>query len=270
MKNMIIKGVGELFAYVKNAQGLIVPKLLGARFNTLKMDFKVDLESIYGGDGLFRIDSFVKNKEIDISLENAEFDLNQLAILLGADVTIADTGAEVFVMSEAVKPTAASTPLTTTEVDLVFKTTFVAGSLAARYRDGSGNLEVVATKAEVNAAGKIYVDGNGAVSYYTAAGAGDNGKEISLYYKRTVTADTAPIMINDEPMVLGVIQQAKYRQKDNTIQGVEIEIYAAQPYGTFSFENKRRTASTHSLQLAVQDADRADGCLGTIKRYLAS
>lgn len=265
---MILKGVGELFTYVKNDTGFLVPKLLGARFNTLKMDFKVDLEAVYGGDGLFKIDSFVKNKEIDISVENAEFDLSQLAIILGANVTVADTGAEVWVMGEVIKPTAAVDPATTTSIDLAFKSTAVAGSLAARYRDGSGDLEVVADASGVTAAGKIALV-SGAVTLFTDTGSADIGKDIVLYYKRTVTADTVPIMINDEPMVLGVIQQSKFRQKDNTVQGLEVEIFAAQPYGTFSLENKRRTASSHSLQLAVQDADRADGMLGTVKRYVA-
>lgn len=264
---MIIKGAGELFTYAKDASGLILPKFFGKQFSSSKFDFKVDVEKIFGGDGLFPIDNLLKSKELDVSLENAEFDLYQLSTFLGAEVTLADVDAEVWVMGEVAKPAAAVDPATTTTVDLGFKATYVTGSLGARYRDGSGNLTVVANAAAVTAKGMVSVDA-GVVTYFTGA-EGDGGKEIILYYKRTVTADTVPIMIDDEPMILGFVQQGKFRQKDNTVQAFEVEIYAAQPNGTFTIDGKRRAASTHGINLSVVDSDRADGKLGEIKRFVA-
>lgn len=268
MKPMIIKGAGELITYVKDPiTGLVVPKFGGNRFNGIKFDFKTNVDKIYGGDSLFPIDNLIKDKEMDVTLENAEFDLGQIATLLGRDVSLANVGAEVWVLGEVLTLTAAATPPATSTIDLGFKATYVVGSLAARYRDGSGNLTVVANAAAVTAKGMISVAA-GVVTYYTAAGAGDAGKEIQCYYKRTVTADTVPIMIDDEPMIVGVAHQGKYRQKDNTIQKFEIEIFAAQPNGTFSIDGKRRAASTHATTLSVIDSGRADGKLGEVKRWV--
>lgn len=262
---MVLKGAGSLLTYA-NVNGVLVPKLCGADFDQLKLDFAVEQEDVPGGDSLYRRDVLIKGKKIDATINNTAFDLNQLSLQQGATVNVADIGAQITVLAEYAKPLLATTPLDTTDVDLKFKSTWAVGTMMAKYRNNNKPVTIVATKELVTAVGQIYVSDTGVVTFFTGSN-GDAGQEFLLYYKRVVTADTMSLLVNDTPLNVGLVFDGQYRQDDNTIQGLQIEFYSATPYGTFTIEGKRRAASTHGLQFAVQDPRRPDGAVGLLTRY---
>lgn len=46
----------------------------------------MELEDIFGGDGLFAIDVLVKSKSIEVSATDAKFDLDAIQLMMGSTV----------------------------------------------------------------------------------------------------------------------------------------------------------------------------------------
>jgi hypothetical protein len=81
-KKIIIKGVGAMMAKIPGGNEIVT---LGSLQN-LRFDFTAEDEPIYGGDGLFPIDTLLKEKRIAVSATDAKFDLSNLTLVSGSSV----------------------------------------------------------------------------------------------------------------------------------------------------------------------------------------
>jgi hypothetical protein len=59
-------------------------------------------------------------------------------------------------------------------------------------------------------------------------------------------------------------------QKDSTYAGIETELYSCIANGQLSIDAARSTASASEVALKIIDPERADGKIGTIKRYTST
>jgi hypothetical protein len=85
-KSLIINGVGTFFG--KNpANDKLVS--LGS-LQSLKFDFSITEDPVYGGDGMFPIDYVTTDKSVVAEAVNAKFDLNSLRLITGASITEAE------------------------------------------------------------------------------------------------------------------------------------------------------------------------------------
>lgn len=79
-KKMIIKGAGKFMAKLPDCDELIT---LGT-LNNMRLDIQMDMVDIEGGDSTVPIDTLLRKKMIDITAEDAKFDLNMVRLVLGA------------------------------------------------------------------------------------------------------------------------------------------------------------------------------------------
>lgn len=79
-KKMIIKGVGKFMAKIPGCDELIT---LGDMTN-LRLDIQLDMVDVEGGDTTAPLDTILRKKVIDITAEDAKFDLNMLRLALGS------------------------------------------------------------------------------------------------------------------------------------------------------------------------------------------
>lgn len=79
-KKMIIKGAGKFMAKIPGCDDLIT---LGHMTN-MRLDIQLDMVDIEGGDTSVPIDTLLRKKVIDITAEDAKFDLNMVRLVLGA------------------------------------------------------------------------------------------------------------------------------------------------------------------------------------------
>jgi hypothetical protein len=83
MKKMIIKGVGSFLAKRWNAALNGFEILTLGTLQSLKITFNVEIDDIFGGDGIFAIDTLIKSKSIEVTATDAKFDLNALTLMMG-------------------------------------------------------------------------------------------------------------------------------------------------------------------------------------------
>ncbi|GAA0376762.1 hypothetical protein [Bacillus horti] len=79
-KKMIIKGSGKFMAKIPGCLELIT---LG-HLNNMRLDIQLDMIDIEGGDTATPIDTLLQKKVIDITAEDAKFDLNMVRLVLGS------------------------------------------------------------------------------------------------------------------------------------------------------------------------------------------
>lgn len=79
-KKMIIKGAGKFMAKIPGCDELIT---LGT-MNNMRLDIQLDMLDIEGGDSTVPLDTLLRKKVIDITAEDAKFDLNLLRLVLGS------------------------------------------------------------------------------------------------------------------------------------------------------------------------------------------
>lgn len=263
-KKMIVKGVGTFMAKRAKKDGKGLEVLTLGTLQDLKIDLNVELEDIFGGDGMFAIDTLVKSKSIEITATDAKFDLAALELMMGSrvDEQVSDY---VWVLNE--------------------QGTAVAGTTGAEYTPVFGG---------VSATNTIYNDGNFSVrlkddntlftkvsgapvgakefSYDTATGllmfnASVSGHDLVVNYQREEKVDVVSILSDEVPFPVHIIHHGSFLQKDGTYGGLETELYQAIAKGTFSIDAQRAAASASAIQLQVLDPERPDGKLGSIKRY---
>ncbi len=273
---MIIKGVGRFMAR-KIVNGLPATEVLDCgTLQNLKIDLNVELDDIFGGDGMFPIDQLLKNKAINISATEAKFDLSMVALLMGGAVQegVAST---LWVLGEqktsvgfkhvtgAAANDAAKITLNTP------KASFANAGFTIKAKDENKVLESVTFDAgTVPDAGKYMIDTSGTdvvvILPLTYA-----GQDIVINYEKNATdIDVLDIMGEEVPFPVQVVHQGSYIQKNGTKQGVQTELYACIASGTFTMDMQRRSASSHEVALKVIDPERADGKLGDIKRFAAA
>jgi hypothetical protein len=97
-KKMVIKGVGEMFAN-KFVNGVPTARLMSVgKLQDIKFDYIVNIDDIFGGDGYFPFDTLVRDKAIEISATDAQFDLSFFELMMGSVVQhgITDDAFEVY------------------------------------------------------------------------------------------------------------------------------------------------------------------------------
>jgi hypothetical protein len=268
MKKMIIKGVGNFLVKMYNeALGGEEIVTLGT-LQDLKITLNTEIDDIFGGDGLFAIDTLVKSKSIEVTATDAKFDLNTLKLMNGNSGATGSDDEYVWVLNEMVKADA-----TSGEVSLVKATFPSLASLATFTLHATPDFMI-----REKVSGKLYVEAATAVagtSYefddvaktLTFTGA-DKGKEFIISFKRSDSSVDVYALLKDEvPFAVHVIHSGVYVQKDGSKAGIETELYQCRAKGAFTIDAARATASTSSVSLTVLDPERSDKRLGTIKRF---
>jgi len=88
-KKMIIKGAGKFMAKIPGCDELIT---LGT-MNNMRLDIQLDMQDIEGGDSSVPLDTLLRKKTIDITAEDAKFDLNMVRLVLGSKLREGVSGA---------------------------------------------------------------------------------------------------------------------------------------------------------------------------------
>lgn len=96
-KKMIIKGAGKFMAEIPGCGELIT---LGTMTN-MRLDIQLDMQDIEGGDSPVALDTLLRKKTIDITAEDAKFDLNMVRLVLGSKMKEGVTGAAYKIISES-------------------------------------------------------------------------------------------------------------------------------------------------------------------------
>jgi hypothetical protein len=265
-KKMIIKGVGNFLVKKVTDNGVELVTL--GSLQDLKITLNTEIDDIFGGDGLFAIDTLVKSKSIEVTATDAKFDLNTLTLMNGNTGAIADKDKYVWVLNEMMTPDA-----TSGEVSLS-KTTFTSLSDLATLTMFSTPDFMIREKSS----GKLYVEDAAAVAgtsfeYDDVAkklifDGSDKGKDFIISFKRAdAEIDFYSLLKDEVPFSVHVIHNGVYVQKDGTKAGIETELYQCRAKGSFTIDATRATASTSSVSLTVLDPERPDKRLGTIKRF---
>lgn len=347
-KKMIIKGSGKFMAKIPGCQELIT---LG-HMNNMRLDIQLDMVDIEGGDSATPIDTLLQKKVIDITAEDAKFDLNMVRLVLGSklregvsgltyDMKVENLVAEEVSDGEIVAniSQAVATAPEMPEVQVFNQTagmfidpatftvagnkiTFTSGvsngdqlvvyfPVTTSHIDPDGFVWVLEEKHSLNSVGtpEVYLNYplfgatvNGALSkteHVSARlihenkllmktsnpnpGQGEfyideaenklvfneylRGEEVYVNYKRPEVVDVLDIGSNDFPLTVHIVHDGLFEQKDGSLQGYQTELFSCRVKSNFTIDAARQQAATHSVTLTVIDPERADGRLGTIKRY---
>lgn len=274
-KKMIIKGVGQFLAkkFAADGKGMEVVSL--GTLQDLKIDLAVELEDIFGGDGLFAIDNLVKTKSIEVTATDAKFDLAQLSLMMGSTVREGVTGS-LWVMNEQntlVQKERGS--VFVAEAPVAFGGTIHGdGNFTVRLKDENRILERVPFVVDTAPTAKQYMvstEGTGVTAKtYLILNETLVNQDVVYSYQRTEVVDVVDILSDEVPFPVHVVHHGSFQQKDGTYQGIETELFMCRAKGSFSIDAARATASSSAIALQVLDPERADKKLGSIKRYQAT
>lgn len=345
-KKMIIKGAGRFMAKIPGCDELIT---LGHMTN-MRLDIQLDMVDIEGGDTSVPIDTLLRKKVIDITAEDAKFDLNMVRLVLGSKLREGVSGLPYEMKNESKTVT-----LNGTALEVTVSNPILTGSGAPKvqvFNQTSGqfipdtDIIVAGSKVTINSGA---VDGDTVIVYYpvsassidpdgfvwvleekhdikggkiqlkyplfggtlgsassktehvsvrlvrenkllkktTGTPAEDEyvidpatgeitfnsyleGEQVYVNYKRPEVVDVLAIGSRDFPLTVSVVHDGLFEQKDGSLQGYQIELYACRVKSNFTLDAARQTAATHSVTLTVIDPERSDGRLGSIKRYQVS
>lgn len=272
-RKMIIKGVGTMMAKKVDPDGKGVHVVTLGSLQDLKIDLNVELEEIFGGDGLFAIDSLITSKSIEITATDAKFDLDAVRLMMGSQVQ-EQINDFVWVLNEQKEvqsgelDSSAPTPVSVGVVIPEFAdTVFDDGNFNVRVKGENKLLtKVVYSNSVAPGEGEFMIDASG-LQVRIIVPASLVGQELEYSYQRAETVDVVDILVNEVPFPVHIIHHGSFLQKDGTYAGIETELYACRAKGTFSIDTERNSASASSVSLQVIDPERADGKLGRIKRY---
>lgn len=271
-KKMIIKGVGRFMAR-KVVNGIVTNEVLDCgTLQNLKIDLNVELEDIFGGDGMFAIDQLLKNKAIHVTATDAKFDLNMLPLMMGGSVKENET-TTLWVLGE--QKTAMAFNHTGGAAEDAAKITldtsaanFANTGLTVKVKDENRVLEAVAYDAGVVPhTGQYMLDASGQDVTIVLPLAYAGVDMVLNYQKRAADVTVYDIMAKDIPFPVSIVHQGTFVQKDGTEQGIQTELYACMASGTFTMDMQQNAASSHEVALKVIDPERADGKLGDMKRF---
>lgn len=275
-KKMIIKGVGTFMAKRVAADGKGTEVITLGTLQSLKIDFNVEIEDIFGGDGLFAIDTLVRNKSIEISATDAKFDLDAIKLMMGSVVEENQDDVPLWVMGEqdaVVAYDAAGIAVGRVKID--FGTALHGdGNFAVRVkasnklltRNSATLLTAEPTTSIPDGKFEIVKIGSGD-AYIYVDDAYVNADLVYNYQRVEDGVDVVNLLRDEVPFPVHVVHHGSFLQKDGSFAGVETELYSCIPQGQFSIDAQRVSASASSIALRVIDPERADGKLGSIKRY---
>lgn len=255
---MVIKGVGTLMAKRICPNGEKELITLGT-LQDLRIDMSVEVEDVFGGDGLFAIDSIVTSKAVTITGTDAKFDLNAVALMMGSNITNGEVN--VWALNEkhmvqSNKIIVLKYPIS--DLQLPFEL-HPEESISLRLE--RNNKVIPRENFEVETSNGITT----VTINHPEVRVGD--VVIAAYQHKIDDVSMAGILANEVPFPVHVIHHGSFQQKDGTKQDIEIELYACQARGTFSIDAQRATASTSAIELQILDPERPDGRIGSIKRY---
>jgi len=264
-RSIIVNGVGTLFT--KNADNDKLAPL--GTLQSIKFDFTVSKEPVYGGDGLYPLDHVIKDKAVVVTAVNTKFDLNTLRVATGAEISVA-TGDDAYTwvlnkMGTVVK--VGDDPFTY-EVDISDNGTVFADDPAISILSMETGAALEEKETGTPDSGKFYYDSTGKTFEFNAD---MEGKNVMYSYKITATnvalAEGLQISL---PVPVTIIHQGAFKQKNNVWQGIETEIKLATANGTFTIDYARATASASNLALDMIDPEDGTCRLWTMKRFVTS
>jgi hypothetical protein len=263
-KKMIIKGVGTFMAKRAKKDGTGTEVITLGTLQDLKIDLNVELEDIFGGDGLFAIDTLVKSKSIEITATDAKFDLDALQLMMGSTLR-EKVNDYVWVLNEQ-----GTVTLNGGKGQYIPRfggtgagnTIFGDGNFSVRLKDDNTLLTRVTTD-PANPKEFKYDPTTGALVFDASL----DGQDIVVNYQREETVDLVDLLAEEVPFPVHVIHHGSFLQKDGTYGGIETELFQARAKGSFTIDAQRASASASTVQLQILDPERPDGKLGTIKRY---
>lgn len=342
-KKMIIKGAGKFMAKIPGCDELIT---LGHMTN-MRLDIQLDMVDIDGGDTSAPIDTLLRKKVIDITAEDAKFDLNMVRLVLGSklregvsglpyemkiesktvtlngtvlevtvsnpiltgsgapkvqvfnltsgqfisDTNIAVSGSKVTIRGGAAADDTVIVyyPVSASSIDpdgfvwvLEEKHDIKGGKIQLKHPLFGGSLGSATSKTEhvsvrLARENKLLEKTTGTPAeheYVIDPATGEitfnsylEGEQVYVNYKRPEVVDVLAIGSKDFPLTVYVVHDGLFEQKDGSLQGYQIELYACRVKSNFTLDAARQTAATHSVTLTVIDPERSDGRLGSIKRY---
>lgn len=269
-RSIIINGVGSILT--TGAGGKLAP--IGS-LQSLRLDFTVTEDPVYGGDGLFPIDYVTRDKNVAITATNAKFDLNILRLATGATVgEAASEDSYTWVLNKigTVKKVGTSpdfryvvdifadgTPFSSPEYTVMDMATGDALEEDSAVAEGKFIVTEKEDEDEIVIERELEFD------------ASMEGKRVMYSFKKvTQNISIAEGQKSDIPVPIKIIHQGNFKQKDDTWQGIETEIKLAKASGTFTIDYARATASAPSLSLNMLDPEDGTCRLWTMKRFVTT
>lgn len=254
-KKMIIKGVGTIMA----RRAVACPGDVGTKeeiitlgsLQNLKIDMAVETEDIFGGDGVFAIDTLVKSKSIEITATDAKFDLAGVSLMMG-DAVQDNVADYVWELNEGKK--VGSGGIVTLNYK-VFDASAVEDIQVRQVKDG-----------KAIPASDISVDNTGATAVLTIDNITD-GEQVYVNYKRPETVSMVEIMRDSFPFTVSIVHHGVFSQKCGKKMGIETELFACKAKGNFTIDAQRNTASASTVTLQMLDPELPCGKIGTIKVF---
>jgi hypothetical protein len=278
-KKMIIKGVGQMLAKRASRDGKGVEVLTLGTLQNLKFDFNVEIDDIFGGDGLFAIDTLVKSKSIEVSATDAKFDLDQLQLMMGS-VVQEGVSTSLWVLGEQDVAVAGSldatapTPVPVAQITTVVHgdALFGDGNFSVRLKVGNKLLTPTPLSLTTGPTDKQFMVESKTVLTVTTTRIIVNvahlNEDIVFNYQRIDDAvDVVDLLVDEVPFPIHIIHHGSFLQKDGSYAGIETELYSCIAKGQFAIDAQRASASTSQITLKIIDPERADGKIGSVKRF---
>ena len=236
-KNLVLTGVGT--AYLLGADGKINAVL--GKMQSMKIEITSTIQDVYGGDGLFPIFNFIKEKSANFKFKNAVFDLDVVATSQGTTVATGSIalGHEEFTLSGTIHTL---TNVTGLDLDTVVIT--ADGTTLTKVADAStGTASYAITEA-------------GAITFTSDV----TGKAIVADYVYTDTnGQTVDVLTNSVP---GYVQLRHESQPTELKNGKKVVlttiIYKARCEGGLSLDYSRGEAVAPELTFKSVDPERTD------------
>lgn len=291
-KKVIIKGVGALMGSYEvpnpdktSAQKTIRRAITLGTMQSLKIDFNVEAEDIFGGDSNFPIDQLIKNKMIEITAVESKFDMNSVSLLMGSPIREKEGNDYLWEIGRLIKVNTgtAGDPSTATIPNHAITgagATISAEDINVTLQSSNVQLEfggVATSMTDVPAVGqfKVWVPTGGTVGTYDSVVLLEPGITDNAYvsYRRKMAPDdelqVMNMFKNDLPFPISVVHTGAYMQ-DGRFHGVQTELYKCIPKGQFTLDFQRATASTNSLSLKIVDPELPCGLIGTMKKFVTT
>lgn len=275
-KKMIIKGVGTFMAKKVTADGNGKEVVTLGTLQDLKITLNTEIDDVFGGDGLFAIDDIVTSKGIEVTGTDAKFDLATVELMYGSTVkenvedyvwVLNDQYTAAEGVNGQIGEPGSEEDVVVASFSLDSNNTLYTDDLSLSVREKDKNTlltEVDFETAVVPEVGTFMFDvANDEIIINPA----DKGKDFICNYKRAETVDMVDILADEIPFPVSIVHHGSFLQKDGTYAGIETELFACRASGSFSIDAARASASSSAISLRLVDPERADGKLGTIKRY---
>lgn len=236
-KNFFVNGVGTGYLIAKD--GTLLPLM---DMQDMTIEINSTMEQVYGGDALFAIYTYIKEKSAQFTFTNASFSLDMLKISQGATI---NTGGEVFGDDNILVTAGAGTLTAASGVDV---------SSVVVVEDVTG--KVYSKVASSPSTGQFTVTTGGVMGFATA----DNGKELKVSYIFTdATAETADILTTSVPGFVELRHKSQpIEQPDGSKVEIHTRVFKARSDGKINIDFKRGNAYAPKMSFVSVDPQRND------------